>query len=317
MPRAAQRVLLAGKTAEERQQRRKGYRLRDFTITSKTRQRYESAVGRLLPFLESQKDLSHLDEVLCEWIEAQWARGESVNFIGDALSGLHYYWPELKGRLRLAWKLFKQWRRVEAPSRAPPITVLLVRAIVCRAVERGELDFAALIALGFHALLRTGELLALRYCDLEFNLRCGVVSLEASKGGLRTGSKEAVALRDPCTLKLLDTLWACRKQFPGQKLWSSSGQAFRNQLQRYLRYFRVCHLEYKPYSLRRGGATFLLQQGVPLEAILLRGRWRSVSVARLYLEDGLAQLPSLRIPHLDLQRITQYASQSCSTAFHP
>lgn len=51
----------------------------------------------------------------------------------------------------------------------------------------------------------------------------------------------------------------------------------------------------KPYSMRRGGATYLLQAGVPVETILVRGRWRSIAVARLYLEDGLAQLPSLRL----------------------
>lgn len=253
----------------------------------------------------------------CDWIEAQWARGGSVNFIADALSGLHFYWPKLRGQLRTAWRLFKQWRRVEAPSRAPPITVVLVRAIVCRAVEREELDFAVLIALGFHALLRTGELLALRFCDLDIDLRCGVVSLQASKGGLRTGSKEAFAVRDACTLNLLDTLWICRRHFPGQKLWSHSAQAFRQQLQSYLHYFRLCHMGFKPYSLRRGGATLLLQQGVPLEAILLRGRWKSVDVARLYLEDGLAQLPCLRIPPNDLVRIQLYAFQSSSTAFQP
>eukprot|EP00435_Cladocopium_sp_Y103_P042764 s872_g11.t2 len=171
MPRAGRRVLLAGKTAEERRKRSKGYRLRDFTIAPKTRARYEQAVGRIVPFLEAQKDLTFLDDVICEWIEAQWARGESVNFIADTLSGLHFYWPELRGQLRVAWRLFKQWRRIEAPSRAPPITVVLVRAIVCRAVQQGDLAFATLIALGFHALLRTGELLSLRFCDLEFDLR--------------------------------------------------------------------------------------------------------------------------------------------------
>jgi hypothetical protein len=73
---------------------------------------------------------------------------------------------------------------------------------------------------------------------------------------------------------------------------------------------------FKPYSLRRG-ATLLLQQGMPLEAILSRGRWKSVDVARLYLEDGLVQLPCLRIPPNDLVRIQLYAFQSSSTAFQP
>ena len=317
MPRPAQRVLLAGRTARERRERRAGYRLRDFCITPKTRARYEQAVGRLLPFLERQSNLSHLDDIICEWIEMQWARGMSVNSIADTLSGLHWFWPEIRGALREAWRLFKQWRRVEAPSRAPPLTVLLVKAIISRAVQKGDLSFAVLVALAYHALLRTGEALALRFCDLEFGSRCGVVSLQQSKSGLRTGSKEAVALRDRSTLQLLDTLWSCHRHFPGQRLWPHSARAFRTKLQSYFRFFRVAHFGYKGYSLRRGGATFLLQHGVPLEAILLRGRWKSISVGRLYLQDGMAQLPSLRIPECDLQRRQAFADEVSATAFHP
>ena len=200
-------MLLAGRTAAERRRRRAGLRLRDFSITTKTRQRYEYAVGKVLPFLEKHQKLGAIDEILCEYVEAQWARGESVNFIADTLSGLHFFWPELRGLLREAWRLFKQWRRIEAPTRAPPITPLLVRAIVCRAVQRGDLAFATLVAVGFHALLRTGELLSVRYCDLEFNQTQGILSLQYSKSGLRTGTQEAVALRDVTTLQLLDTLY--------------------------------------------------------------------------------------------------------------
>ena len=85
-------MLLAGRTAAERRRRRAGLRLRDFSITTKTRQRYEYAVGKVLPFLEKHQKLGAIDEILCEYVEAQWARGESVNFIADTLSGLHFFW---------------------------------------------------------------------------------------------------------------------------------------------------------------------------------------------------------------------------------
>jgi hypothetical protein len=97
----------------------------------------------------------------------------------------------------------------------------------------------------------------------------------------------------------------------------ASRQFFRDLFQAHLRFFQVCHFQYKPYSLRRGGAAFLLQQGVPLEAILLRGRWKSLSVGGLYLVDGLAQLPSLRIPAVDMKRILSAANESSPTTFEP
>ena len=76
--------------------------------------RVKPAIG-ILPYLEAQPHLHHLDEVISDWIEWQWVRGESVGLIADALSGLHFYWPEVRGHLRGAWRLFKQWRKNRNP----------------------------------------------------------------------------------------------------------------------------------------------------------------------------------------------------------
>ena len=257
MPRNAPRVLLAGRTHAERTRRRAGISLRSFSIRDSTRRRYETAVTMILPFLE-EHGLQDADNVVSEWIELQWVRGEAVNTIADCLSGLHFFLPELKGLLRQSWRLFRSWRRVEAPCRAPPLTPLLVKAMIARAVSLDHLAFATLLAIGFHALLRTGELLALQFQDVEFADSCGVVTLRSSKSGLRHGTEEAVALRDSLTLSLLEALFSVRQFHPGDRLWPHSAQSFRESFKQYLRFFRLCSFEFKPYSLRRGGATHLL-----------------------------------------------------------
>lgn len=86
-------------------------------------------------------------------------------------------------------------------------------------------------------LLRTGEILALQFQDFEFNKDCGVVTLRSSKSGLRTGTEEAVSIRDSLVLNLLQTLWDTELRFRGQKLWPHSGQHFRTTLDRYLQFF--------------------------------------------------------------------------------
>ena len=317
MPRTIPKVVLAAKTKQGRKQQRAGIRLRDYTVTTRTKERYEKAVGKILPFLEQHPSLDDLDGIVSDFIELQWGLGEAVNDIADCLSGLHFYWPHVKGLLRQSWRLFRSWRRIESPQRAPPLTCWLVKAIVSRAVEKGAVAFATLIALGFNCLLRTGEILALQFQDFEFNLECGVVTLRSSKSGLRTGTEEAVSIRDPLVLNLLHTLSVTECHSPGQKLWPHSGQYFRSTLEKYLTFFRVSHLKFKPYSLRRGGTTYMLQCGISLDFILLRGRWRSLGVARLYLEDGLAQIPMLRIDSKDRQRIDFYENQCPATAFRP
>lgn len=311
------RVLLAGKSQAERRRLRAGIRLRDYTISQKTRARYSAAVAKLLPFLETQPDLRNLDGVISDWVEREWIRGEPLCHIADALSGLHHFWPEIKGHIREAWRLFRSWRRIETPSRAPPITPDIVRAFIGKAVLDDQLAFATLIAVGFHALLRTGELLTLEYRDVEINASCGILSLRNTKSGQRSGTLESVAVRDSLTLQLLSTLIAVQKQSNSQRLWPYSGQSFREAFRKHCMFFRIMHLLFKPYSLRRGGATWLLQAGVPMDAILLRGRWKNLQVGRLYLTDALALLPSLRLDRSDQPRLAHFASQTPVTAFRP
>ena len=317
MPAPAPRVLLAGATRADRQRRRAGIRLRDYTITEQTRLRYEKAVAQILPHLESQENLFDLDGILSDWVEYQWTKGEPLTLIADVLSGLHFYWPEVRGQLKQSWRLFKSWRRVETPCRAPPLTCELARAFIAKCVAAGNISLATLLGIGFHGLLRTGELLKLRFCDIEHNRHCGVITLHQSKSGLRTGAQEAIALRDSLVLQLLETLFSVRQPHPGDLLWPHSGGSFRKEFQKLCEYFAVGHLNFKPYSLRRGGATYLLQVGLPLETILVRGRWRSLGVARLYLEDGLAQIPVLRTSPMVQQKIYKWVCETPPTAFKP
>ena len=215
MPRHIPRVLLAGRSQRERRQRRAGVRLRDYTITAKTKARYEAAVGQMVPHLENRKNLGDLDSIVAEWVELQWGLGTPLTVISDCLCGLHFYWPEWRGLLREAWRLFKSWRRIEVPCRAPPLPAMLARAFIARAVHRNQLRLAALLSLGYRALLRTGELLQLQFRDLEISSSCGVVSLKCSKSGLRSGSQEAVALRDSLCLQILAALLETTPHFPG------------------------------------------------------------------------------------------------------
>jgi hypothetical protein len=199
------------------------------------------------------------------------------------------------------------------------LLVVLARAFVARAVHLNHLRFAALLSLGYHALLRTGELLQLQFRDLEVSLDCGVVSLKCSKSGLRSGSQEAVALRDSLCLQILSALLATTPHSPGDKIWPHSAQAFRLAFKRL-----------SPFSMHRNSTlsrapsveaeqhTYLLQYGLAaMESILLRGRWKRLAVGRLYLEDGLAQIPSLRFSLKDRMHVAFWANKTPVTTFRP
>lgn len=103
---------------------------------------------------------------------------------------------------------------------------------MAKAVAANQLAFATVIALGFHGLLPTGELMALRFKHLQFNAQCGVISLPCSKAGQRSGSQEAIAVRDALTLQLLDTLVSVQKPAPGDPVWPKTSQLFRQEFRR-------------------------------------------------------------------------------------
>ena len=306
--RVGHRSVLAGRTTAERAASRAGISLRDSGITAKTRQRYHLALAALLPIIADIGHIADLDGVCEDWVEWKWSSGSTLGSVGDALCGLQFYWPEAKGSLRATWRLYKNWRRLEVPTRAPPMPVSIIRAFVSYMLQREQYAFAFLLALGFHTYLRTGEMLELQFRDLQLGKSTGIVTIRGGKSGLRNNMDEAIAIYDKGVLELGHIARIVSGHTSeSQRIWSHSGTLFRKMFTSCVEHFKL-QLELKPYSLRRGGATHdYMKKGV-LEPILLRGRWHSLAVARLYLEDGLAQLPSIKLPPPSQHHLQQMAS---------
>lgn len=172
------------KTREERARDRQKILLWDAAITKKTQERYFGGLQKLLPFLDNVTSGRKLDEQVSDWIQTSWESGEALHVISDALCGLHHYEPWTRNRLPLSWRLFKVWRKVEAPNRAPPLTEKVVEAWILYAIAHRNLGFAAMLCLGFYGLLRTGEFLQIRPCDLLIGQDSGIISLQDTKTGL-------------------------------------------------------------------------------------------------------------------------------------
>eukprot|EP00435_Cladocopium_sp_Y103_P061038 s161_g22.t1 len=297
-----------GKSLAERRAARKGINLRGLGISPKTEARYNSALGTLLPTLDAAKSLSELDPLCEEWVECQWIKGTPLGLIGDALCGLQHYWPQVKGELRGAWKLYRNWRRIEVPQRAPPLPRPIALALIGLFLEWAEPRMAFLLALGFHTFLRTGEMLSLLCKDVHLvPHQHGVVMVRKSKTGLRFNIDEAVAIYDVELYKLWELCHLPTLLHRSQPIWNRSASAFRSVFYRGLDALGLGNHKYQPYSIRRGGATHAFVTQQTLDAILLRGRWRSLTVARLYLEDGQSQPQTQR----HLQTLWDVSATAC------
>ena len=301
--------ILAGRFSRaERARRRAKIDLDDASLSDKTRVRYYSALRKLLPWVSKCSDLPAMDVALCNWIRRMWKSGEPLLTIGDGLSALHYFEPMTKRGIPHAWKLFSVWRRVEIPSRAPPLTWQIVKSFIAYELAHDHLEMAVVLGLAFHCLLRTGEFLALTLGDLQVGKSSGICSLRTTKSGRRNAASEMVSITDPVILLLLREFLDLKKGSPHHlSLWNSSAAIFRKRFNALCLIFGLQTFAFRPYSLRRGGATHLFQTTNSMEVALLRGRWESSRVARIYISDALSYLPSIRPNPFTLSMLRQFS----------
>ena len=307
--RGAGAKLLAGRFSRaEKVRRRKRINLDDAALADATRTRYFAALRKLLKFVHNPDGFAHLDDLICDWIRKMWKEGEPLLTIGDGLSALHYYEPVTRRQIPHAWKLFSVWRRVEIPSRAPPLTWVLVKAFAAYFLEQGLLELATVFMVAFHCLLRTGEFLQLMTDDIILGKQHAIISLRGAKSGRRNAANEMVSITDPLVLMLVtDLIEFKRKQNLGNTyLYSWSAAQFRKAFKQVCTRFGLQSHAFRPYSLRRGGATDFFQRTQSMEATLIRGRWESSKVARVYITDGLSYLPSIKLSPHTAQMMNKY-----------
>jgi len=246
--------------------------------------------GRQLP-----GELHEMEEVACAYIESLWEDGSPRLYAGDVLSAMSHFVPRLKGHLTAAWRLHTAWGRSELPARAVPFRARVLLAMVARAVVHGWIGVAAGLAMAFHCLLRTGELTGACFSDLVLADDCsgGVLHLGETKGGKRRGEEEKVTICDPQVCMLLRLAGEGKGQH--ERIMGMSGPAFRNVFAILAKELGLAAEGYRPYSLRRGGATHWFQQTGSLDKTPVRGRWSSTKTARIYIDEATRELRRLKL----------------------
>ena len=179
------------------------------------------------------------------------------------------------------------------PQRAPPIPPAVVRGIAGLARVQGRLDVALGVLIGFHCMLRGGEVLGLRFCDCVHFSDTVVLDLGFTKTGSRKGAREQVTVTDSSLIYLFQ--YFCRGCNSSEHLVCMSPCNFRKYCSRLLSFFSLGNEGYTLHSLWRGGATHFFRVTGNLSATLERGRWLSVSSGRMYITEGLSVLAHRRI----------------------
>ena len=293
--------IIKNQTKEERsKQRKKLGTLKSLTVQPKTRDRYNQGLDRFWNFLaqehiELPRRRDAMDGLVGDYLEYLWGEGEGRATASNFLAALQDYDPKLKNLLPLSWRLMKAWSTNEVPVRAPPLTEPVLRAMVGWAFFYEHYTFGLSLLVGFYGLLRTGELLALQAWQVHMTSgsQPAVLNLGLTKAGKRQGAAESVTISE---LSVVQLLWKWKAQVSPYEFLTDKPHVWRNLFQTCLDNLQIQEWGFRPYSLRRGGATCLFIKVGSLDRVLLMGRWTAIKTAKIYLNSGLAMLADIQIP---------------------
>lgn len=250
------RVLESALPHDRAAQRRKLGSLRELTVQPATRKRYQLATGNFFTYLRKvglnlPKQKTQFDAVVSDYIEYLWSTGAGRAQAADTLAGLQDLQPDLRHNLPSSWRLLKTWSINEIPARAPPLPEHVAQAMAGYAFFKGWNAFGVSLMIGFYAMLRTGEILALRNNHLLSGSREKqvVISLGLTKGGKRQGAAESVILGHEPAVRLVQR-WKSIAQ-PVTPLVRSSAH-WRKLFNECLEALNLGDHQFRPYSLRRG-----------------------------------------------------------------
>ena len=203
--------------------------------------------------------------------------------------------PAIRKALVQAWDLAFAWQADEPREHHPAMPLSVLLAICSLALLWGWPHEAAVFALTWAGILRIGETIAatrgdlILPCDAAPGTTYALLRILQPKTRGRLAKHQSARI-DP--IDIIRLLTAVYKNYNSEtKLWSFSSTTLRRRLNHLLRALGL-PVEKAPGvvpfdlgSFRPGGATFYLQLFEDSELVRRRGRWVSVRVLEIYLQE--------------------------------
>ena len=118
-----------------------------------------------------------------------------------------------------AWRKYQTWNNAEPADQTPPLPVEALLALAGHAVQCGDFFLAVTIFVGFHAFLRTGEMLDLQMSQIRGVGSLFTLVLTDTKTTKRHHNTEYIILEDEAVLACVrwarkqKTVWAPHRRF--------------------------------------------------------------------------------------------------------
>lgn len=256
-----------------------------------------------------------VDQLLCDFVNHAEQAGFPFWLAKHALLDVQTKHRHLRHCLPRAWDRLRSWAGQRAWWTRVPISEELLRYVFAVALSWGleaREQFAYLICLAVlmrvacYALLRPGELVALRVLDIRLpspleQTQVALLAIAKPKTRHHHGRGQFATWKDPTTVAWLR--WLIDGLPRAARLWPSGAGRFRSVFNDIIIRAGVQHLKLTPASLRAGGATSLVLQGLDMGRIMFLGRWMSEKTFASYIQEAGAQLAWLELTPEQRDRI--------------
>ena len=263
-------------------------------------------------------DLELLNRLLVAYGRQMHAAGKSYGKFAETVNAVAMAKPLVKRHLTMAWDLCFAWLQDEPAEHHPAMPVSVLLASMSVALLWGWPAVAAILGLAWSGLLRIGEVLAARRCDLVLPFESApgtthiLLKIRDPKTRGRVARHQAARIDPADLVSLIQAVFGRYAQ--DQPLWEFSGSTLRKRFTAIMSFLELPTAKTsagRPYdlaSLRPGGATYILGITEDSELVRRRGRWISSKVLEVYLQEIAVATAVARLPEDVRLKVGKFAS---------
>ena len=276
-------------------------RLRDCWATCEA---WLAAKGITWPRL-IERSASEIDRLLVSFVNHAHDVGTEFYIAKHCVLFVQWQERELVGALPRTWDALKAWNLTRPWQSRIPISEDLTHMLFLAGLELGitatsrEEGFNAFIVgllmwTAFAGLLRPGEMMHLRPCDIKFVRRIGaplvvLLAIRDPKTRSHMGRAQFALIKDSRVGHWLH--WLVGSSLTSTKpIWRSSQHHFRALLRDMLEAIHLDDIGFTPGSARAGGATHRYIEGDTIERLQYQGRWKALSSLKSYIQEAVSSL---------------------------
>lgn len=323
-PRAVHKEVHAEKKRQREEQLEEVGSLRQASVGSSCRARYQECWERLISHcgrkLNSKTPAGTVDQKVSGFLDQMFANGEDLSQGQYMVAATMFMLPHLRSPKYTLMPLTKQslqgWRKLDPPKSRLPMPWEVTCFMAQEAFAMGKLQEALMMLFCFALYLRPGEVSKLRIMDLvppvpranQSSCHWSVVlhPLEVGVPSKTAEFDETVSFDLPdldFIPRETSRLMKVRFRNRAEPLFSATGSQLRSVMEAIASKHGLQQIgPPHPYRLRHGGASHdFARQRRSLVEIQRRGRWKSFSSVRRYEKGGRIDqmLNSLPKPLLD------------------